>query len=107
MVGRFLQKKIMPATPDILRIASPRHQIIENAPPVFVIHGTTDSLVFFEDAREFVEEIRQTALAPVVYAELDGAEHGFDLFHSVRTEYTITAIEKFLRHCYETHRRSD
>ncbi len=107
MVGRFLQKKIMPATPDILRIASPRHQIIENAPPVFVIHGTTDSLVFVEDAREFVEELRQTSLAPVAYAELDGAEHGFDLFHSVRTEYTITAIEKFLRHCYETHRRSD
>lgn len=107
MVGRFLQKKIMPATPDILRIASPRHQIIENAPPVFVIHGTTDSLVFVEDAREFVEELRQTSLAPVVYAELEGAEHGFDLFHSVRTEYTITAIEKFLRHCRQNPRRSD
>lgn len=107
MVGRFLQKKIMPTTPDILRIASPRHQIIDNAPPVFVIHGTTDSLVFVEDAREFVEELRQTSLAPVVYAELEGAEHGFDLFHSVRTEYTINVIEKFLRHCYETHRRSD
>ena len=107
LVGRFLQKKIMPATPDILRIASPRHQIIDNAPPVFVIHGTTDSLVFVEDAREFVEELRQTSLAPVVYAELEGAEHGFDLFHSVRTEFTINAIEKFLHHCYETRRRSD
>lgn len=107
LVGRFLQKKIMPATPDILRIASPRHQIIDNAPPVFVIHGTTDSLVFVEDAREFVEELRQTSLAPVVYAELEGAEHGFDLFHSVRTEFTINAIEKFLNHCYKTHRRSD
>ena len=107
MIGRFLQKKIMPATPDILRTASPRHQVINNAPPVFVIHGTTDSLVFVEDAREFVEELRQTSLAPVVYAELEGAEHGYDLFHSVRTEFTIHAIQKFLHHCYETHCRSD
>jgi hypothetical protein len=32
---------------------------------------------------------------PVVYAELPGAQHSFDLFHSVRFENVIGAIESF------------
>jgi hypothetical protein len=32
---------------------------------------------------------------PVVYAELPGAQHSFDLFHSVRFETVIDAIEAF------------
>ena len=48
-----------------------------------------------EDARRFVEELRRTSSNPVVYAELPGAQHGFDLFRSRRLETVIDAIEAF------------
>ena len=48
-----------------------------------------------EDARLFVERLRSTSSSPVVYAELPGAQHGFDLFHSVRFEQVVEAIEAF------------
>ncbi|MFI5306649.1 MAG: hypothetical protein ACHQ53_04805, partial [Polyangiales bacterium] len=34
--------------------------------------------------------------APVVYAELPGAQHAFDLFHSIRTHHAIAGIRRFL-----------
>lgn len=73
---------------------------------MFVIHGTTDCLVFVEEARDFVRALREKSQAPVLYAESDGAQHGFDLFHAVRTELAIEAVGKFLLHCYQRHKNS-
>jgi hypothetical protein len=36
-----------------------------------------------------------TSSNPVVYAELPGAQHTFDLFHSLRFEAVVDAIEGF------------
>ena len=33
--------------------------------------------------------------SPVVYAELPGAQHGFDRFHSIRFERVVDAVEDF------------
>jgi acetyl esterase/lipase len=66
-----------------------------NAPPCFVVHGDQDNLVIVEDARGFVEQLRATSSNPVVYAELPGALHGFDLFRSRRFDTVIDAIEAF------------
>jgi acetyl esterase/lipase len=66
-----------------------------NAPPCFVAHGDRDSLVIVEDARAFVAQLRATSSNPVVYAELPGAQHGFDLFRSRRFDTVIDAIEAF------------
>jgi hypothetical protein len=32
----------------------------------------------------------------VVYAELPGAQHAFEIFPSVRTHHTVHAVERFL-----------
>jgi acetyl esterase/lipase len=69
-----------------------------NAPPCFVAHGDRDSLVIVEDARGFVEQLRATSSNPVVYAELPGAQHGFDLFRSRRFDTVVDAIEAFASH---------
>jgi acetyl esterase/lipase len=69
-----------------------------NAPPCFVAHGDQDSLVIVDDARGFVEQLRATSSNPVVYAELPGAQHGFDLFRSRRFDTVIDAIEVFAGH---------
>jgi acetyl esterase/lipase len=47
----------------------------------FVAHGDRDPLVTVEGARLFVKRLRSTSSNPVVYAELPGAQHSFDLFH--------------------------
>jgi acetyl esterase/lipase len=69
-----------------------------SAPPCFVVHGDHDTLVIAEDARGFVEQLRATSSNPVVYAELPGAQHGFDLFRSRRFETVVDAIEAFTAH---------
>jgi hypothetical protein len=33
----------------------------------------------------------------VVYAELPGAQHAFDVFASIRSAHVIRAVERFLR----------
>lgn len=67
-----------------------------HAPPFFVLHGTNDSLVPVEQARTFVAELRKVSHQPVVYAELPGAQHAFEILPSVRTAATVHAVERFL-----------
>ena len=69
-----------------------------DAPPCFVAHGDADTLVTVDDARRFVEALRATSSNPVVYAELPGAQHGFDLFRSRRFDSVVDAIEAFTAH---------
>ena len=57
-----------------------------------------------EDARGFVEQLRATSANPVIYAELPGAQHGFDLFRSRRFDTVIDAIEAFTAHIRSRHR---
>ncbi len=76
-----------------------------NAPPCFVAHGDQDSLVLVDDARGFVEQLRATSSNPVVYAELPGAQHGFDLFRSRRFDTVVDAIEAFAGHIRSRQRR--
>jgi acetyl esterase/lipase len=74
---------------------TPAQHLGAGAPPVFIAHGDNDSYVLVETAREFVAHARAASTRPVVYAELPGAQHSFDLFHSVRFERVIDAIEDF------------
>ena len=97
---RRLEQQIMKAfrseEPDKFRRASPIDQIHPEAPPFFVIHGDRDTLAPVEEARYFAAELRQVSKSPVVYAELIGAQHAFDLFCSPRTAHMVVAVLKFL-----------
>jgi acetyl esterase/lipase len=75
--------------------SSPVAYVRTDAPPFFVAHGDRDTLVLVEDARLFVERLRSTSSKPVVYAELPGGHHTFDLFHSLRFEAVVDGIEAF------------
>ncbi|MFI0351281.1 alpha/beta hydrolase [Actinomadura sp. 9N407] len=65
------------------------------APPFFIAHGDRDNMVPVEGARLFAEKLRNASSQPVVYAELPGAQHSFDLFRSVRFETVVDGIESF------------
>ncbi len=62
--------------------SSPLDYDAATAPPFFVIHGSNDTYVSPRGARDLVEKLRRESAQPVVYAELPGAQHTFDLFHS-------------------------
>jgi acetyl esterase/lipase len=65
------------------------------APPFLIAHGTKDALATVEGARNFVAQLRRVSDSTVVYAELPGAQHAFDLFHSARFEAVIDGAEAF------------
>ena len=75
--------------------SSPLAYIRGQAPPFFVAHGELDTLVPVGDARRFVEQLAEQLPNPVVYAELPGGQHSFDLFHSIRFERVVDGIEAF------------
>ncbi|MPV51234.1 alpha/beta hydrolase fold domain-containing protein [Pseudactinotalea sp. HY160] len=76
--------------------ASPHEAITPDAPPFLIIHGTLDTLVLREDARAFAQRLRAVSRRPVTYAELPGAQHSFDLFHSLRFTAVSDTIVRFL-----------
>jgi acetyl esterase/lipase len=96
LVSRWVLKKHIERDRDAFERASPMSRVGEHAPPFFVIHGTHDNMVPVADAREFVTLLRATSRQPVVYAELPGAHHAFEIFHSVRTASVVRAIVSFL-----------
>lgn len=99
--SRWFAKMIMKASlaenPELYRLASPMDQVSEDAPPFFVIHGVNDVLAPVHEARRFVELLRACSRQPVVYAELPGTQHAFEVFRSIRTAEVIPRVEVFLR----------
>jgi acetyl esterase/lipase len=77
--------------------ASPLGAIHPGAPPFLVCHGTGDNLVPVVQARAFVLALREAAQPDtVVYVELPGAPHAFDVVRSVRTAAALEGVERFL-----------
>jgi acetyl esterase/lipase len=74
---------------------SPHECVTDAAPPFLIVHGAQDTLVLPDDARQFADHLRAESRQPVVYAELPGAQHNFDFFHSVRSHAVVDAIERF------------
>ena len=55
-----------------------------------------DTLVPVDQARLFVERLRAISRRTVVYAELPGAQHAFDIFPSIRSVHVVRAIDHYL-----------
>jgi len=82
--------------PALWQLASPITQAHEDAPPFLVIHGELDSLLPVAKARKFSQVLKKASTSPVVYVEMPGAEHGFEIVRTVRTEYAIDGVHRFL-----------
>jgi acetyl esterase/lipase len=79
--------------------SSPGEHAHAGAPPFFIAQGDQDTYSprFLAIARDFVEELRGATSAPVVYAELPGGQHAFDVFSSPRFEAVVDGVEEFTR----------
>ena len=104
---RFIEQRVMQHRlrddPAAFAKASPVDRVHADAPPFFVIHGTHDVLAPVGDAREFVGLLRAASRQPVAYAELKGAQHAFDVFHSIRTTHVIRGVERFAAWVHARH----
>ncbi len=104
---RLLERSVMKAplarAPDAFERASPIARIRPGAPPFFVVHGSLDTMVPVGEARHFVEVFRRVAASPIVYAEVPGAQHAFEIFRSRRAMFVIHGVERFLAWAYARH----
>jgi acetyl esterase/lipase len=64
-------------------------------PPMLVVHGEKDMMISVSGVRAFVERVRAVSSRPVIYAELPGAYHDFDMFESIRSAAVNQAVEQF------------
>ena len=96
----FLERSVMKAKlaerPELFRAGSPMDRVGPDGPPFMIVHGANDSLVPVAEAREFARRLRGVSHEPVMYAELPGAQHAFEVFRSVRTAHTVGAVADFL-----------
>lgn len=90
--------------PSAFEAASPLARITDEAPDFFVIHGSHDTLVDVRQARTFVQRLEETSSSSVVYAELPGAQHAFDIFPSIRSAHVVRAIDRYLHWHWTTWR---
>jgi len=102
LLERTVMKKKLSDNREDYEKASPFHRVRPDAPPFFVIHGHHDSLVPVAEARHFVNKLRAISQSPVVYAELPGAQHAFDVFPSIRSAHVVRAVERFLDYVWST-----
>jgi len=81
--------------------ASPLLRVRQDAPPFYVIHGVNDTLAPIDQARRFVTALREASDAPVAYSELEGTQHAFDVFPSIRSQHSVRGVDRFLRWAYD------
>jgi acetyl esterase/lipase len=104
---KFLGDHVMPChyeeNPVIWDEASPIALVGPQAPPLFVLHGTHDSLIPIAEARAFIESADRVSPQPCVFAELAGAQHAWDLFNTPWTHCTVSALHRFAEYLYAKH----
>lgn len=73
----------------------PQSHFDGQTPPLFIAHGTNDGWGTVEAARHFVRLARNGGQNIVVFTELPGGQHSFDVFHSARFEAVVDGVEAF------------
>lgn len=103
-IAEFLEEHVMKGSydeiPDVYHASSPLDRVHADAPPFFILHGDCDTLAPVDDARIFSEQLRSKSKQPVLYAELPGAQHAFDIFHCPRSQAAIDSVERFAEYVY-------
>ncbi|QDP98969.1 alpha/beta hydrolase [Microlunatus elymi] len=89
--GRYFGEEPAGPPPEL----QPQGFVRGETPPIFVAHGTNDGWGTVEGARDFVARLRRAGDNTVVYAELPGGQHSFDVFHSARFEAVVDGAEAF------------
>ncbi len=96
LLSRRVMKVPMEDERTIFEEASPDRRITPEAPPMFVVQGTNDTLTSPRMARRFVERLRDLSAAPVAYLELPRAQHAFEVMVTIRSRHANLGAVRFL-----------
>jgi acetyl esterase/lipase len=103
---RYIERLVMkePRTKRALfEKASPIARVRREAPPFLLVHGDRDTLAATGESRRFAEALRAVSASPVAYAEVEGAQHAFEIFPSVRAKHAVEGTTRFLAYVYSKH----
>ena len=80
------------------KVASPIHHVTKDFPPIFMIHGTNDRIVPFEQAVDFAQKINQLTGKKQASLKLHiNATHGdHDIKNTTNVDETINFIDKIM-----------
>jgi acetyl esterase/lipase len=85
-------KKSKAEAEDLYRLMSPIEHINPDAPPFLIVHGDRDSLTCLGEAQYFASQLDEVSRQTVDFAEVPGAQHAFDIFPSIRSEYVMLGV---------------
>lgn len=85
-------KQTRQENPELYRHMSPINHIGEKAPPFLIIHGDKDSLTPLGEAQYFASRLDEVSKQSVEFAEIAGAQHAFDVFSSLRSDYVLMGV---------------
>lgn len=92
----IVMKAFLDEEPDKYRDASPIDRVHGDAPPFLVVQGDRDTLAPVVETRAFVGRLTEASGSRVVYMELPGAQHIFDIFYSYQAARMIEGVVSFL-----------
>lgn len=96
LVRRVVMKTTPERDPELYARASPLSQVRADAPPFLLLHGTLDCLAPLAGGRAFAKALREVSGNPVVWAEIPGGQHAFEVFHSPRADHALLGVFGFL-----------
>ncbi|MBO9531830.1 MAG: alpha/beta hydrolase [Solirubrobacteraceae bacterium] len=102
LVEKIVFKTTVAENHDLFKLTSPMEHLRRDAVPFFVIHGDGDTLVPVAESRDFVAALRDASDHVVLYAEMPGGQHAFDMLPTWRSVPVIRAAERFLAATYAT-----
>lgn len=108
-LSQIIEQQILHCTmeqnPEFWKKNTPLFKIDQDTSPMFLIHGSNDSIIPHSESEVFLKHLKEKSQSPVAYSKLVGAEHGFELMHSIRNDYVITAVHQFLEYNYAAFQR--
>jgi acetyl esterase/lipase len=96
ILEQYIIKQKFEDARDVYESASPLLRVHQDAPPALIVHGSKDTLAPIAEGRAFAAKLGSTSRNPVVFAELKGAHHAFEVFNSIRTMHAIAGVDRFL-----------
>lgn len=92
VMRKSIIKETKTENPDLYRLMSPMTHISKEAPPFMVVHGDKDTLASIDEARYFANTLRQHSCNTVSFAAIDGAQHAFEMFPSLRCDIVVAGV---------------
>lgn len=92
VMRKSIIKQTKVQNPELYRVMSPMTHINKDAPPFLIVHGDKDTLTSFDEARYFANKLRQTSTNVVSFAAIDGGQHAFEIFPSLRCDIVVAGV---------------